>query len=65
MGGPRGVDMNWVQTGVALGAQYHKLREEAIHHAELRNRYFQEATSAFVGGAKVTVRVGATLASFF
>jgi len=65
MGGPRGVDMNWVQTGVTLGAQYHKLREEAIHHAKLRNRYFQEATSAFVGGAKVTVRQAGLHVLFF
>lgn len=56
--GPRklGSSLGWLQTGLSLSHTYQKLRQEAIEHAQLRNRFYQEATSAFVAGAKLQAR---------
>lgn len=45
-------NVGWVQTGETVGEQYSALREQAIEHAKIRNRYFQEATQAYLVGNK-------------
>eukprot|EP00041_Stephanoeca_diplocostata_P010562 m.168340 g.168340 ORF g.168340 m.168340 type:complete len:622 (-) comp18202_c0_seq1:207-2072(-) len=45
-------EVQWVRTGTVLGIEYDTYRADAIKHAEARNRYFQEARSAFLRGDK-------------
>ena len=47
-----GKHVDWVETGANLGSKYQELRESAIDQAVMRNRYFQEATAAFMRGDK-------------
>jgi hypothetical protein len=37
-----------------VGEQYTSLREQAIEHARVRNKLFQEATQAYLVGNKST-----------
>jgi len=40
----------WVETGTSLTLEYFKIREKAIEHAVLRNKFYQRATEAFLRG---------------
>lgn len=40
----------WVESGGTVAAMYKKYREEAIEHAQLRNRCFQASTEAYIRG---------------
>jgi hypothetical protein len=46
--------MSDVWPGESVGEQYSSLREQAIEHARVRNKLFQEATQAYLVGNKST-----------
>jgi DNA-nicking Smr family endonuclease len=43
---------DWVDSGTSVAADYAKLREEARSLAIARNKFLEEATQAYMGGAK-------------
>ena len=46
----------WVDTGAAVSQLYKRLRQEAIDHAEQRNKLFQAATAAYRRGDGAAAR---------
>jgi len=48
--------VGWMDTGERVGKQYMELRREAIEHAQIRNRLFQEATQAYLNGFKAAAK---------
>ncbi|KAL6068152.1 Zinc finger CCCH domain-containing protein 7 [Balamuthia mandrillaris] len=49
-------DLKWVSTGDTVKKRYLLLREEAIQHAKARNRFFHEATQAYLKGDKLAAK---------